>query len=108
MMAGLISCWSKARISIVGAEKPTFHFSRGEELIDFAIMGPRQRPGSKRDSSVVWEFRPIDTLSGAELVRLHGDIEYGSVPIGCKQIYPENAASPPPIQPGEHYLLQMD
>ena len=107
-MGSLISCWSKPRLSVTGGEKPTFHLSRGEALIDFAIMGPRQRPGSGRNGFIVWQFRPIDTSSEAELVRLPGDIQYGVVPAGCKQIYPENDAPPPAIQAAELYLIQMD
>jgi len=99
----------ETRISITGGEKPTFHFSGSGELVEFVIMGPRQRPGrpgAERDSFVVWELRPIDASSVAESVGAIGIIEYGIVPKGYKQIYPENGAHPPPIQLGEHYLLQ--
>ena len=95
----------KTRIHITGGEKPTFTLSASGRLVDFVFMGPRQRPGSERNSFVVWELKPIDP-SEAEFVGVIGSIEYGSVPRGFTQILPEHGMAPPPLRSGEKYLLQ--
>jgi hypothetical protein len=96
----------KTRIHLTGGEKPTFNLSGSGRLVDFVLMGPRQRPGSERNSFVVWELKPIGDPFEAETVGMIGAIEYGAVPRGFEQIFPERSMPPPPLRSGEKYLLQ--
>ena len=96
----------KTTISVTGGENPTFKFSGSGRLIDFALIGPRQRPGNGRNSFTIWELKPTSDSAEGEFVGILGPIEYGIVPKGYMQVYPDHDASPPPLRSGEKYLVQ--
>src|SRR5262245_17727592 len=86
------------KISLEGGNVPAFVLSGSGLLGDFVVYGKKQRnTGSDRDYAT-WEIEPISGyLAGKPLDELKS-INYGVLPQGYKQVYPENNASPPPLE----------
>ena len=96
--------YHKTRIKVTGGSIPTFGLSGGGTVIDFTIYGPQQRSGTGREAFIVWQLRPV---SNSDNLNEIGEIEYGKIPKGFKQTYPENDAPPPQLKEGESYMLQI-
>jgi len=92
------------RIKVTGGSIPTFGLSGGGTVIDFTIYGPKQRSGTGREAFIVWQLRPV---SNSDCLNEIGEIEYGKIPKGFKQNYPENDFPPPQLKEGESYMLQI-
>jgi len=108
MVACSPSNQNSTHIELEGGEKPTFKLHGGGSLGRFVIYGPRQREGDGSAPFTVWEIVPIGgPLTGRYLWTLHS-IEYGVVPKGYKQIYPENNLSPPLIIENEKYRYRAE
>jgi hypothetical protein len=96
--------YHKTRINVTGGSIPTFGLSGGGTVVDFTIYGPQQRSGTGREAFIVWQLRPV---SNSDSLNQMGKIEYGKIPKGFKQTYPENDVPPPQLKEGESYMLQI-
>jgi len=107
-MSGIYTACSffyhKTRIKVTGGSIPTFGLSGGGTIIHFTIYGPQQRPGTGPEAFIVWELRPV---SNSDSLNEIGEINYGKIPNGFKQTYPENDVPPPQLKEGESYMLQI-
>ena len=97
----------KTEIKVAGGNTPTFGLSGSGKILKFTINGPRQRPGDGPEAYTVWEFRPIGNTDDLDVLDRLKTVQYGVVPTGYKQLYPENNLPPPSLVEGESYLLQI-
>jgi len=99
----MASCERSTAVSLQGRYPPTFVLSGSGKLADFRIYGPKQRNVASDLNYVFWEIQPTKASFDGERVESLGEIRYGVVPNGYKQIYPENDGPPPMLVAGEKY-----
>ncbi len=104
----LSGCYSySTKIKLSDGRRPTFKVSGSGEIVKFTLYGPRQRPGNEEAAWIVWKFVPSRSTDWLDDLNTIGRIKYGEVPKDYRQVYPENGASPPPLEEGTQYTLQI-
>lgn len=101
-----ISCgilWQDTSVTISGGTKPVFIVSGTGTLGALIIYGPKQRDVNSDRSYALWEIQPVKGFMNGERLSKIEKVEYGVVPDGYSQIYPEDAKPAPQLKAGERY-----
>jgi hypothetical protein len=105
-------CERSTHVKVEGGTTPVFSFSGSGNLANFEVY---LLPESYENETEPFWTRPaawrIDAqegyLRGRTLEEI-GKITYGVVPVGYKQVKPENNQPPPPILPSRIYRASCD
>src|SRR5207253_2769151 len=80
-------------VKLEGGSTPVFELSGSGILCHFVIYGAKPMPNGDEETSLLWEIEPTDGYAKGRAVESVGQIEYGVVPPGYKQIYPTKDAA---------------
>jgi len=104
---GLTSCERPTKVSFETTDGITFRMSGGGSLGQLVVYGPEyiEKATSPSDRSfALWLLEPTaGYLHGAPISSI-GQVKYGSVPEGYKQLIPDGKP-PEPLTPGLTYYL---
>lgn len=89
-----------AGLRVEGGESPTFTFAGGGYLDQFIVYDVSDY---HLDNGRIWEFRPENPKDGSRHILFIGNIQYGILPSGYRQLKPANG-TPPRLLEGHTYL----
>lgn len=96
------------KVRLEGGRQTLFVLSGSGALSFLRVYGPQQRSLGSDLNYVIWEIEPIEgPLEGKPVEQLRR-IQYGVVPNGYKQKYPEQGAPPPDLEPGQTYEYWLE
>ena len=99
------------KVRLVGANPPVFSLSGTGTLAHTVIYATKDSETVENQdlttAETLWEIEPIGGYESGRKVEEIGEIQYGVVPAGYKQIRPQNGG-PPPLATGNKYEYWFD
>jgi len=100
------------RVRLEGATTPIFNLSGTGTLCHLSIFAVPESPDGDEEELVpephtLWEIEPIAGYDCGRKVEDIGEVKYGVVPKGYKQVRP-NSGTPDPLKKGEKYEYWFD
>lgn len=96
------------KVKIEGAIPPLFVLSGSGILAHLVIYDTRPADASADQDCAIWEVEPIDGYKKGRRVEQIGNIQYGVVPDGYRQVCPDNGNAPLPLVRGNTYEYWFD
>jgi len=96
------------KIKIEGATEPLFVLSGTGTLAHLVIYDTRVSNADQEQSCALWEIEPVEGYSKGRRLEQIGDVRYGQVPNGYRQVCPENGDAPPALVKGNKYEYWFD
>jgi len=99
------------KVKLVGANPPVFHLSGTGTLAHVVIYATKDSETEEGQdlttAETLWEIEPIGGYESGRRVEEIGEVQYGVIPAGYKQIRPQNGG-PPPLKTGNKYEYWFD
>jgi hypothetical protein len=100
------------RVRLEGSTTPVFNLSGTGTLCHLSIFAiPESSDGNEEpmpEPQTLWEIEPIAGYDCGRPVEKIGEVMYGVVPAGYKQVRPEAGRTPDPLKRAEKYEYWFD
>ena len=100
------------KVRLEGADLPTFNLSGTGTLCHLSIFAipetEMENPEDGSRSETLWVIEPVNGYEQGRKVEDIGEVQYGVVPEGYKQVHPLNNAGPAPLVKGQMYEYWFD
>jgi hypothetical protein len=96
------------KVRIEGTTQPLFLLSGTGTLAHLVIYDTRVSNADQEQSCALWEIEPVEGYSKGRRLEQIGDLRYGQVPSGYRQVCPENDDAPPALVKGNKYEYWFD
>jgi tellurite resistance protein TerC len=100
------------KVRLEGATLPIFNLSGTGTLCHLSIFAvPDEQVGNGEDGNTaetLWVIEPVNGYECGRKVEDIGEVQYGIVPVGYKQIHPRNNVGPTPLVKGQMYEYWLD
>lgn len=105
--------WAKeqvraTKVRIEGGNPPRFVLSGTGALTHLVVYDTQRSAAEAAQTCAIWEIEPVAGYSKARRVEEIGNVEYGQLPEGYRQVCPEDGNSPPPLVKGKTYEYWFD
>jgi predicted tellurium resistance membrane protein TerC len=105
--------WAKevvraTKVRIAGANPPLFVLSGSGVLAHLVIYDATPLKTGEDQSCALWEIEPVAGYHTGRRVEEIGNVEYGRLPDGYRQVCPEAGSAPPALVKGMKYEYWFD
>ena len=99
------------KVRLEGGASLTFNLSGTGtlcHLVIYSVVETESDGVEILDPQTIWEIEPVDGYECGRKVDELGEVQYGLVPAGYRQIFPENGVSPQTLVKGPKYEYWFD
>ena len=105
-----MSCERKTVIEVEGGNPPKFRIDGSGGMLQMFVFGPYKfdevmTQSGNLETRLLWQIAPGGAFSQNTLTNLP-EVVYGTIPDGCKQIFPEGSI-PKELEEGSFYTLSV-
>jgi hypothetical protein len=96
------------KVRIEGAKPPVFVLSGSGILAHLVVYDAKAADEEECNRVPIWEIEPVTGYANGRRVEEIGNVQYGRLPEGYRQVCPENGGAPPPLTKGTTYEYWFD